>query len=77
MSNQSVITQKNYPGPLEVLGDHAAVLASGAGEMVHRLKEDIRSWYTANRRPPPDTNDTNSMTGDIPLIQRDRIVAAL
>jgi hypothetical protein len=24
-----------------------------------------------------DTNDTNSMTGDIPLIQRDRIVAAL
>ena len=50
MSNQSVITQKNYPGPLEVLGDHAAVLASGAGEMVHRLKEDIRSWYELHRR---------------------------
>ena len=51
MSEQtSVITQKNYPRPLEVLGDHAAVLASGAGEMVHRLKEDIRSWYELHRR---------------------------
>src|SRR6516165_2398063 len=50
MSNQSVITQKNYARPLEVLGDHVAVLASGAGEMVHRLKEDIRSWYELHRR---------------------------
>src|SRR6516164_6488792 len=51
MSNQtSVITQKNHPRPLEVLGDHAAVLASGAGEMIHRLKEDVRSWYELHRR---------------------------
>ena len=35
MSNQtSVITQKNYPRPLEVLGEHAAVLASGADEWI-------------------------------------------
>ena len=51
MSNQtSVITQKNYARPLEVLGDHVAVLASGAGEMIDRLKEDVRSWYELHRR---------------------------
>src|SRR5262245_41505848 len=45
-----VITPKNYPGPLEVLGEHAAVLASGAGEMSDRLKGDVRSWYELHRR---------------------------
>jgi len=38
-----VITPKNYPRPLEVLGEHAAVMASG-------LKEDVRSWYELHRR---------------------------
>ena len=84
MSKQTfVITPKNYPRPLEVLGEHAAVLASGAGEvgselflkkgsrgstsprlrrrseraptktfskMIHRLKEDVRSWYELHGR---------------------------
>ena len=51
MSKQTfVITPKNYPRPLDVLGEHAAVLASGAGEMIHRLKEDVRRWYELHRR---------------------------
>jgi hypothetical protein len=38
MSKQTfVITPKNYPRPLEVLGEHAAVLASGAGEVGSEL----------------------------------------
>lgn len=38
MSTQTfVITPKNYPRPLEVLGEHAAVLASGAGEVSSEL----------------------------------------
>jgi hypothetical protein len=44
MSKQTLdITPKNYPRPLEVLGEHAAALASG-------LKEDVRSWYKLHRR---------------------------
>jgi hypothetical protein len=51
MSKQTfVISPKNDPRPLDVLGEHAAVLASGAGEMIHRLKEDVRSWYELHRR---------------------------
>jgi hypothetical protein len=81
MSKQTfLITPKNHPRPLEVLGEHAAVLASGAGEVgselflkegsrgstsprhrrrsertptkafIHRLKEDVRSWYELHRR---------------------------
>ena len=34
MSKTFVITPKNYPLPLEVLGEHAAVLASGADEWI-------------------------------------------
>src|SRR5262245_32558104 len=54
MSKQTfVITPKN-PRPLEALGERAAVLASGAGEvgseLIHRLKEDVRSWYELHRR---------------------------
>jgi hypothetical protein len=84
MSKQTfVMTPKNYPRPLEVLGEHAAVLASDQGtigselflkegsrgstspwhrrpseraatktfsKMIHRLKEDVRSWYELHRR---------------------------
>ena len=51
MSKQTfVITPQNYPRLLEVLGNHAAVLTSRAGEMIHRLKEDVRSWYELHRR---------------------------
>src|SRR5262249_23861136 len=54
MSKQTfVIAPKIYPRPLEVLGEHAAVLASGArevgSELFHRLKEDVRSWYELHR----------------------------
>ena len=78
-----VMTPKNYPCPLEVLGEHAAVLASDEAtigselflkegsrgstspwhrrpseraatktfsKMIHRLKEDVRSWYELHRR---------------------------
>ena len=82
MSKQTfVITPKNYSRPLEVLGEHAAVLASGEvgselflkqgsrgstssryrrpnesvptktfSKAIHRLKEDVRSWYELHRR---------------------------
>jgi hypothetical protein len=82
MSKQTfVITPKNYPRALEVVGEHAAVLASGEvgselflkegsrgstsprhrrpseraatktfSKAIHRLKEDVRSWYELHRR---------------------------
>jgi hypothetical protein len=82
MSKQTfVITPKNYPRPLEVLGEQAAVLASGEvgselflkqgsrdstssrhrrpsesvptktfSKAIHRLKEDVRTWYELHRR---------------------------
>jgi hypothetical protein len=82
MSKQTfVITPKNYSRPLEVLGEHAAVLASGEvgselflkqgsrgstssryrrpsesvptktfSKAIHRLKEDVSSWYELHRR---------------------------
>jgi hypothetical protein len=84
MSKQTfVMTTENYPRPLEVLGEHAAVLASDEAtigselflkegsrgstsprhrrpreraptktfsKMIHRLKEDVRSWYELHRR---------------------------
>jgi hypothetical protein len=84
MSKQTfVMTPRNYPRPLKVLGEHAAVLASDEAtigselfqkegsrgstsprhrrpseraptktfsKMIHRLKEDVRSWYELHRR---------------------------
>jgi hypothetical protein len=78
MSKQTfVMTPKNYPRPLEVLGAHAEVMASGEAaigselflkegsrgstsperaatktfsKMIHRLKEDVRSWYELHQR---------------------------
>jgi len=55
MSKQTfVIAPRNDPRPLEVVGDYAAVLASGAreigSELVLKLKEDVRSWYELHRR---------------------------
>jgi hypothetical protein len=78
-----VMTPKNYPRPLEIFGEHAAMRASGEAaigselflkegsrgstspryrrrselaatktfrRMIHRLKEDVRSWYELHRR---------------------------
>jgi hypothetical protein len=74
-----VIPPKNYPRPLEVLGEHAAMRASSEvgsqlkegsrgstssrhcrpsesvptktfSKAIHRLKEDVRSWYELHRR---------------------------
>jgi len=90
MSKQTfVMTPKNYPRPLEVLGAHAEVMVSGEAaigselflkegsrgstsprhrrpseraatktfsKMIHRLKEDVRSWYQLHRR-----NDTTNV----------------
>ena len=55
MSKQTfVIAPRNYPRPMEVVGDYAAVLASGAreigSELLLKLKEDVRSWYELHRR---------------------------
>jgi hypothetical protein len=82
MSKQTfVITPKNCPRPLEVLGERAAVLASGEvgfelflkqgsrgstssrhrrpsesvltktfSKAIHRLKEDVRTWYELHQR---------------------------
>jgi hypothetical protein len=54
MSKQTfVIAPRNDPRPLEVVGDYAAVLASGAreigSELLLKLKEDVRSWYELHR----------------------------
>jgi len=54
MSKQTfVIAPRNYPRPMEVVGDYAAVLASGArevgSELLLKLKEDVRSWYELHR----------------------------
>src|SRR6516225_4978587 len=84
MSKQTfVMPPKNYPSPLEVFGEHAAMRASSEAaigselflkegsrgstsprhrrpseraasktfrKMIHRLKEDVRSWYELHRR---------------------------
>src|SRR5215475_4697988 len=83
MSKTFVMTPKNYPRPLEVFGEHAAMRASSEaaigselflkegsrgstsprhrrpseragtktfGKMIHRLKEDVRSWYELHQR---------------------------
>jgi hypothetical protein len=84
MSKQTfVMAPKNYPRPLEVVGAHAEVMASGEAaigselflkegsrgsnsprhsrpseraatktfsKMIHRLKEDVHSWYELHRR---------------------------
>ena len=69
------MTPKNYPRPLEVFGEHAAMRVSGEAaigselflkegsrgnteraatktfrNMIHRLNEDVRSWYELHRR---------------------------
>jgi len=75
MSKQTfVMTPKNYPRPLEVFGEHAAMRVSGEAaigselflkegsrgnteraatktfrNMIHRLNEDVRSWYELHR----------------------------
>jgi hypothetical protein len=60
MSKQTIIiTLKNYPRPLEVFGEHAAVPASGAGEVSSELflKEDreaaLRHGIAAGASAPP------------------------
>src|SRR5262245_65954786 len=75
MSTQTfVITPKNYPRPLEVFGEHAAVLASGAGEVSSELflKEGSRGSASPlhrrrSERAPTKTFSTmmHRMRGDV------------
>ena len=52
MSKQTfVITPKNYSRPLEVLGEHAAVLASGEVGSELFLKQGSRGSTSSGRRP--------------------------
>ena len=66
------MTPKNYPRPLEVFGEHAAMRVSAEAavgselflkegsrgstatktfrNVIHQLKEDVRSWYELHRR---------------------------
>ena len=74
MSKQTfVINPKNYPRRLEVLGEHAAVLASGAGEVGSEtfLKEGSRGSTSPRHRRRSERAPTKAFSKTIHQLKED------
>jgi hypothetical protein len=74
MSKQTfVITPKNYPRALEVLGEHAAVLASGEGTIGSELflKEGSRGSTSSRHRRPSESAPTKTFSRAIHRLKED------
>src|ERR1700741_5369349 len=72
MSRQTfVITPKNYPRPLEVLGEHAAVLASGEVGSELFLKEGSRGSTSPRHHRPSERVPTKTFSKMIHGLKED------
>jgi hypothetical protein len=67
-----VITPKNYPRPLEVLGEHAAMRASSEVGSELFLKEGSRGSTSSTASPPERACPHENLQQDDPSTERGR-----